>query len=299
MHRTILQTKIGPEMGPILRKLPLISSLHFTKAYTTDYGLQKNWKSINRYKKKSGLYIIRKDEQIIRIGVAAFCLTKAIQRFFKTAVFKHGAEGDFKVAVLLAPKKRIPRLYEELYRETKKIPINDTYQKLEPFLGHAVPLPLGVLDFKPPFTALKRRTFSADYNGRGGVYLIKENGIIVYVGMSTNWLHGVMYHHFHPYGVDRQGRHHRVEFSERLSTHTYEVALIEIPSIGKTYAELEKEARALESRFIREIDPPLNTKGRISKDEELVPQLEFVALLPEEDGAIFLAEPGVAGELPF
>lgn len=49
--------------------------------------------------------------------------------------------------------------------------------------------------FLPPYSPDGSATFS-DMRGRSGVYLIKHNGVIVYVGYSSTNLYRTLYRHF-------------------------------------------------------------------------------------------------------
>jgi Uri superfamily endonuclease len=59
-----------------------------------------------------------------------------------------------------------------------------------------------------------------------GVYVIKEDGIIVYVGMTNYCLQNVLYRHFQAWNPDRRGVHYRVSYFDRKDYLKYEVAAI-------------------------------------------------------------------------
>ena len=56
-------------------------------------------------------------------------------------------------------------------------------------------------DFIPPFCGktARRRIRSVKTRGQKGVYIIRERGEIVYIGMSQSCVTEAMYRHFYPY----------------------------------------------------------------------------------------------------
>lgn len=77
-----------------------------------------------------------------------------------------------------------------------------------------------------------------------GVYVIKENGVIVYVGLSKVSVYKTAYRHFHKW-KDSHVRY-RVSYKEFLEVHKYEVAILELP-----YAE----CHLLEDTWIHSLQP--------------------------------------------
>ncbi len=324
MVRPLLKTDVGPEREATLLKLPLISTLKFIKPYTNHYGLKKVW-NINKYKEKPGVYVIRRRSksgmELVRIGTAEFCLVKAIQRYFKNLleseqkngkndagrrVIRLWIENEFEVALIPEKKEDIDALYENIQRQRKSIVIDDAYSQLEPYLDLASPLPLDFVTFKPPYyeeNGEKRRTYGFDYSGRSGCYLIKENGVITYVGKAVTdkakgGLYSVSYHHFHPYGKDRIGRHYRVCYHEKFETYSYEMAFIEVPAFDKTRGELDKEVSRLESRLIYEINPRDNRKGLPSPWENDGLLSAFIQVVSSDESESTIVT-GDSNDLPF
>lgn len=88
--------------------------------------------------------------------------------------------------------------------------------------------PIESLTFLPAYLPTKTKR-GKKYGLQGirkksGVYLIKENGILVYVGMSRSNLQEALYRHFQDWS--RSWRQRRVFYKNELSEHNYEVACI-------------------------------------------------------------------------
>ena len=164
------------------------------------------------------------------------CLYKRIRPYFsKRKIFDEG----YEIAILEMSKSVIQKYRKAFLNEIKKIPLNDIYQKMELYIKKGENIPDEVSSFRLISTKMKdgKNKYSfrwRDYDGHAGGYVIKENGIAVYVGKSDKWLFQAMINHFSPYALDREGSHYRVEFSETLYSCQYEVALIHVPSLGKT-----------------------------------------------------------------
>jgi hypothetical protein len=80
-------------------------------------------------------------------------------------------------------------------------------------------------EFVPPFAAAKKRSLSA-YMRQAGIYLIKENDIIVYVGMSKSCVVKACYRHFERWN-DSRGIP-RMTYKEFLETYSYSVLIIPV-----------------------------------------------------------------------
>lgn len=91
--------------------------------------------------------------------------------------------------------------------------------------------------------------------------MIAENNRIVYVGRSYRYLVRRMHAHFY-----RTAHEFLVEYSRTLETKLYKVALIEVPSVGKSLARFKEEIKSLENRLIEQFQPRDNIKGRGDAD---------------------------------
>lgn len=76
--------------------------------------------------------------------------------------------------------------------------------------------------FLPPYQKPGKTSYPETIK-KSGVYLIKENGILVYVGMSGNNLYRTMYRHFEAWYHKQQ---EVVSYQSRLSRHKYTVRVI-------------------------------------------------------------------------
>lgn len=76
--------------------------------------------------------------------------------------------------------------------------------------------------FLPPYNTEGRTTFTNTQH-KAGVYLIKENGVVVYIGYSSTNLYRTMYRHFqqwkHPY-------QEVTTYANRMSANQYTVRVI-------------------------------------------------------------------------
>lgn len=76
--------------------------------------------------------------------------------------------------------------------------------------------------FLPPYAAPGKTNFPATQN-RSGVYLIKENNKLVYVGMSGRNLYKTLYRHFETWEHKQQ---EVTTYKTRLNRHKYTVRVI-------------------------------------------------------------------------
>ena len=76
--------------------------------------------------------------------------------------------------------------------------------------------------FFPPYRSTGRTTFP-DIVNRSGVYLIKENEKLVYIGMSGSNLYKTMYRHFEKWNHRTQDV---VSYNSRLSRNRYSVRIV-------------------------------------------------------------------------
>ncbi len=120
------------------------------------------------------------------------------------------------------------------------------------------------VEFQQPFKnnisagIYKKRTF-ANSRGKYGCYLIKENGKIVYVGMSQSCVVEAMYRHFYHWNVTRQFQY-RVTYFDRMSINKYTVQII--------FTNKEESAK-LEQSLILLLQPRDNRE----RYEEIIPSL--------------------------
>ncbi len=104
------------------------------------------------------------------------------------------------------------------------------------------------LTFIDPYIKTNRENRPRKYNMRGvekksGIYFIKENGLLVYIGMSRSNLQEAMYRHFQHW---KSWKQRRVSYKYTLDTHNYEVACV---TTGKDMAH------PLERAYILKFNP--------------------------------------------
>ena len=132
-----------------------------------------------------------------------------------------------------------------------------------------------VYKFTPPYRPGKAkgstRTSFPEIQNHPGVYIIKEDGKIVYVGFSSYSVYKTMYRHF-------QTWNHRfqqvVTYASRMSRHDYTVRPILCTA---------KQAYALEKRLIRKYHPRDNEITYELHLQEQTPAQSRYALQVEQD----------------
>ena len=102
-----------------------------------------------------------------------------------------------------------------------------------------------VLKFIEPYTKEGKTKFPE--RNKTGVYIIKENGKIVYVGYSENDLYKTLYRHFQTWNHTTQ---EVVTYQSYLSSQKYTVRVI--------YCTINK-ARSLEKSLIKKYEPRDNS----------------------------------------
>ena len=80
-----------------------------------------------------------------------------------------------------------------------------------------------VFKYRPPYQKNGKTNFP-ETRERTGVYLIKEDGKLVYIGYSGNNLYRTMYRHFQAW--DDKTKQYRVSYAGRLGRHKYTVRVV-------------------------------------------------------------------------
>ena len=115
--------------------------------------------------------------------------------------------------------------------------------------------------FLPPYLSEGKTTFPTAQN-RSGVYLIKENGKIVYIGKSGNNLYRTLYRHFERWTA----KYYVVTYKEEMWRNNYTVRIVFCTS---------NQADRLEKYLIKRHDPRDNSD--MHKDFEIDHKTEIVA----------------------
>ncbi len=250
---------------------PSFSEMQFYEPYLVVVPPKMRIEELKQYDNgTSGIYLIKVIETdfIVKIGFHKDNLIGAVNKALFKIVNTHAPATNLEVAFLKVPIHKSAEALQWYRYERRKISI-DTNHALKLFLLEKInkeksrvhlPALRAWLQFYPPFNGSngKKKVCSfkrSIYEERSGVYFIKENDEIVYVGMSNGKLYRTLYHHFYRY-IFYHGYVHndkfwtppyRADYSDRLDLHTYEVALIDIPIKGSiiehgTYIrELERD----------------------------------------------------------
>lgn len=208
----------------------------------------------------------------IKIGRGMDLRNNARNLYLNLKRFGHVEEVRF--AFIPERIDRAKGLADSIWQGYLNHSLSHDYAKLEPWLKGKRKQPnLSKLQFAPPFVVdngVSRWNF-LDFKDRSGVYIIKENGIVVYVGKSVRHISNVLKNHFYPYPQDRKTKHYRVTFYETKNVHKYECAIIEVPiACFRSWQAVSKAVEELETALIRHFNPKLNVKGKVftsSKEE--------------------------------
>jgi heterodisulfide reductase subunit A-like polyferredoxin len=136
------------------------------------------------------------------------------------------------------------------------------------------------IDFVTPFISnksagvYKRRTL-AHHNKKAGVYMIKENENIVYIGMSQSCVVEALYRHFYEWNDVRQYAN-RVTYFNKLHKHNYQVVIM--VTTKQEAAKLEQSMiitlnpRDNRERYEEIVEMILKQRGYVKKEtQQLVP----------------------------
>jgi excinuclease UvrABC nuclease subunit len=98
--------------------------------------------------------------------------------------------------------------------------------------------------FLPPYKRNGRTTTFPELKGKHGVYLIKENGKLVYIGHSCRHLYKVIYRHFQrwsEYSIISGRPLYHTTYARKMKRNKYTVRVV----ITNTCAQAERLERAL------------------------------------------------------
>lgn len=114
--------------------------------------------------------------------------------------------------------------------------------------------------FKAPYKANGKTNFP-DTRKRTGVYIIKKNDVIVYVGYSESQLYKTLYRHFQAW--NDKGQPGRISYQSALKRNKFLVRVVYCSS---------KRAAALEKALILKHKPKDNKQKYASYLEEAAPK---------------------------
>ena len=298
-------------------ELPALWKIEFKPPYQVVNG-RRTWTYRPKNYAFPGVILFKYNDRIVDVRYA---LSSAYEQMQKR-VSRHFFDTKVSVAIVKIPqlpkvltqnmyfakaliRKKVMKLYEHFNRQIAKLPIDTTYLKICDLLvkGNSQQV-LDILEFKQPYIDVVARpricTFPRNvYYYRSGVYVIRKNGEVVYVGMSAQNMYGRMYSHFAPFGAIDKSRPNKrlVQYHNELGYYDFDVAIVEVPGIinGKRgihehdYKKIQTRARALEEALIALFNPCDNHL----KPEEIIP-IE----LSEEDKKKYSHTP-FTGDVPF
>lgn len=123
--------------------------------------------------------------------------------------------------------------------------------------------------FFPPYPKTGRTTFP-DTQNKSGVYLIKENDKVVYIGMSTVNLYKTMYRHFEAW---RHRTQQVVSYSNKMKSNRYTVRVVLCTSL---------QAVKLERALIKK-HRPRDNENKYSQYEITLPDMNLVKQYEQTD----------------
>lgn len=216
----------------------------------------------------------------LRIGKATFCMHSSATRIYRTLSSRNIESAQFAF---------IPLASDQIDFFVKKIKfgylektITNSYDSLRSWIyrGEEVTPPIDSFNFRPPF--FNNRWNFRDYNQRPGVYLIEEDGVIVYVGFASN-VGNRPRDHFYQLAQDRPGRHKRLEYWRYLKERSYRVAMIDCsPRDFPSPSEYIETLSRLEKLLIKSLRPRDNEKEKPKEEEQFVLQ-EWVGLVSKTE----------------
>lgn len=142
------------------------------------------------------------------------------------------------------------------------------------------------IDFVQPFISnksvgvYKRRTL-AHHSKKAGVYMIKENDTIVYIGMSQSNVVEALYRHFYEWNDVRQYAN-RVTYFNKLHKHNYKVVIMvttkeEAPKLEQSMI-ITLNPRDNRERYEEIVEMLLEQRGYVKKEEK-----QLVPGIPDDD----------------
>jgi len=128
-----------------------------------------------------------------------------------------------------------------------------------------------LLEFKPAFegkidSKRRARTYKS-FSKKAGCYIIKENGLIVYIGVSRHCIVKACYRHFYTWNCKAQKR---ITYVDRFSKNDYTVLLIPLDPNDALKMEqtliITLNPRDNRNRYEKVMDEILTSKGYIKAE---------------------------------
>lgn len=291
----------------IEQSLPDIWKLEFKSPYENG-GQKRYWYFKRNEYDVPGIILIRSNDGAIDIHYAAVSIYARVREII-TYYCKY--KGKVSVAAVVLPqvfqpvaltvdlvnnivRNEVMKAYYHYHKQVAKIPLDNSYNEVMEALRAGVKSEdiLKKISFRKPYVENFERKRKCNFERstyfyRSGIYLIKRDGEIVYVGAATQSWYARMYSHFTPFAcVDRRRPDKKiVQYYSELREHDFEVGIIEIPGVissGGITAELQFEkikdyAHELEDLVIKLFDPidnrpePVSPVSEVAEDNESPP----------------------------
>lgn len=236
-------------------------------------------KKTNKYsfskKGVSGIFIIkeRNTNRIICVRSSQDCLYHQL----RIVVSEKRLNGIHDLCVMPCDKELIEKTRKSILTLQRRTPLfNKDFEFFKENLLSGNPVDLSDIDFIPVYKTqeqIGRRATSilrsniVDFGRRSGVYLFKENGVVVYVGKTVGYLYATVYSHMLKQYDDSE-HHSRARYFETRNTHHYEVGIIEVSSYKRSHKSLAIAVGKLERMLIRQFNPRDNRNYTTSSDDE-------------------------------
>lgn len=216
-----------------------------------------------REKNAQGLFIV-KERHTNRISHMESS-GKCIYRMLRNAASRFKLNGIHDLCVIKCDKKMIEKAKNAVLESHKRVALfNRDFEFFKKSLLSGRPINLSKISFVPIYkpkeqmsTRTKKSDFRSniiDFRKRSGVYIFKENGIVVYVGKSVNNLYRTVYGHMLRQ-YDDYKRNRRAIYNDKRHINHYEVGLIEVVKGSRSNRSLAIAVGKLERFLIHQFKP--------------------------------------------
>lgn len=212
---------------------------------------------------KQGVFVVKEaaNNRITVLGGSSSCLYHQL----RLAAMRYHLNGIHSLSVITCDKSLVEPIQKRIRITHRRVPLfKVSYNDFLDAIRFDLPIDVDVLNFVPVYKTpeqLRKGTKSTlksaiqDFKERRGIYLFKEDGVIVYVGKASTNLFRIIYGHMLP-SYDKEGRrHHRASYYETRGKCFYEVAVIELLSTKELNMTVAQALRKLEVKLVRQLNP--------------------------------------------
>jgi hypothetical protein len=267
------------EKRPVIEPLPF-SEISF-KTIRLDGKTFFNGLKLSRTPGVVVTYYYYMGKPFLRIGKAKHCMHSSASRVYET-LFNRKVE-DAQFAFIPISSDQIDLFVKKIKFGYLEKVITNTYDLLRPWInmGQENIPPTNIFNFRVPF--FKNKWNFWDYDERPGVYLIEEDGVVVYVGFASN-VGNRPRSHFYPTVSDRPGRHKRLEYWRYMNERSYRVAMVDCsPKEFSTPMEYIEALSKLEKLLIRSFKPRDNERNKPKEEGGEVVIEQWVSSIPNTE----------------